>query len=47
LQLDKVTGSIEVGKSADMIVLTYNLFEIPVEQIHQNIFKGKVIYQGD
>lgn len=52
LQLDKVTGSIEVGKSADIIVLQHNLFEIPVEQIHQTkvqktLFKGKVIYQGD
>ena len=29
LRLGDVTGSIEVGKSADMIVLDRNLFEIP------------------
>ncbi|MCF0144554.1 MAG: amidohydrolase family protein, partial [Firmicutes bacterium] len=48
---DKVAGSIEVGKSADMMVLKENPFEIPVERIHELLpefvlFKGDVIYQG-
>ncbi len=32
--LDKETGSIEVGKAADIIVLDKNLFEIPTHDIH-------------
>ena len=31
---EKETGSLEVGKAADVIVLDRNLFEIPSEQIH-------------
>ena len=49
LDLDDVTGSIEVGKYADMIVLNHNLFEIPETDIHKTevqrtVFKGKVVY---
>jgi len=45
-------GSLEVGKSADMIVLNQNLFEIPETEIHKTevqktIFKGEVVYQKD
>ncbi len=52
LRMDEVTGSIEEGKSADMIVLNHNLFEIPVTEIHKTevqktLFKGKVVYQAD
>jgi len=52
LRLDDVTGSIEEGKWADMIVLNHNLFEIPETEIHktevqQTIFKGEVVYQGE
>ncbi len=32
---EKETGSIEVGKAADLIVLDRNLFEVPPEQIHR------------
>ncbi|MGH9368973.1 MAG: amidohydrolase, partial [Thermoanaerobaculia bacterium] len=32
---EKETGSIEAGKSADLVVLDRNLFEIPSEQIHE------------
>ncbi len=32
---EKITGSIEVGKAADLIVLEKNLFEIPANQIHK------------
>ena len=49
LKLDDVTGSIEEGKSADMIVLNHKLFEIePIEihktEVQKTIFKGKVVY---
>ncbi len=42
-------GSIEVGRQADLIVLSQNLFEIPTEQISDTrvlltIFDGKVVY---
>ncbi len=33
--LDRVTGSIEVGKEADLVVLDRNLFEHPVEELSQ------------
>ncbi len=50
LRLDDASGSIEVGKSADMIVLNHNLFEIQPSDIHETVvlrtvFKGKVVYQ--
>ena len=50
LRLDDVTGSIEVGKSADMIVLNHNLLEIPLTDIHntevrKTVFKGHVVYE--
>lgn len=32
---EKRTGSLEPGKLADMVVLDRNLFEVPVQQIHQ------------
>jgi predicted amidohydrolase YtcJ len=43
-------GSIEVGKSADMIVLDRNLFEIPPEEIYETlvertVFKGETVYE--
>ena len=48
---DEVTGSIEKGKFADMILLNHNLFEIPVTDIHKTeiqkkIFKCKVVHQS-
>jgi hypothetical protein len=51
LRLDEVTGSIAMGKSADMIVLNHNLFEIPETEIHsteveKTVFKGEVVYAG-
>jgi predicted amidohydrolase YtcJ len=50
MELEKVTGSIEVGKDADMIVLDRNLFKIPVEKIHETkvlrtVLKGKTVYE--
>lgn len=43
------TGSIEVGKSADFIVLDKNLFKIPATQVHtatvrQTFFRGRQVY---
>lgn len=51
LHLEEVTGSIEVGKSADMIVLDGDLENTPVEDICklrvvQTIIKGKTEYQA-
>ncbi len=50
LRVDDVTGSIEEGKYADMIVLNHNLLEIPVTDIHKTdvlrtIIKGEVVYE--
>lgn len=49
LQVDDISGSIEEGKSADMIILNHNLFEIEPTEIHntevqKTIFKGKEVY---
>lgn len=48
--LERETGSIEVGKKADMIVLDKNLFEIPVTEIHKakvlmTLFEGKEVFK--
>jgi len=51
LRLDDVTGSIEVGKSADLIVLNHDLFEVPPTEIHETVVlktlhKGRVVYEA-
>lgn len=48
--LDDVSGSIEVGKSADMIVVDKNILEIAQEDIgtaivEKTIFMGKTVYE--
>ena len=48
--LDKVQGSIEVGKRADLVVLDRNLFEIPASEISdasvvETIFDGRTVYK--
>jgi predicted amidohydrolase YtcJ len=48
---EKDSGSIEVGKLADLIVLDQNLFKIPASQIHQarvlwTIFEGREVYRA-
>jgi len=47
--LDKQTGSLAPGKSADLIVLDRNLFETPVRQIHSTkvlltLFQGREVF---
>jgi hypothetical protein len=49
---EKITGSIEVGKAADIIVLDRNLFEIPASEIHKvrvvlTLLEGKEVYSGE
>jgi predicted amidohydrolase YtcJ len=51
LKLEAVTGSITVGKSADLIVLQNNLFDIPAAQISDTLvsmtfFEGELIYSA-
>jgi predicted amidohydrolase YtcJ len=48
--LEEVTGSITPGKSADLIVLDKNLFQIPVAEISKanvllTLFKGKKVFE--
>jgi predicted amidohydrolase YtcJ len=50
-RMEKDTGSIEVGKSADLIVLDQNLFGVPSEKISETkplvtLFEGKAVH-GD
>ncbi|MNP48286.1 N-ethylammeline chlorohydrolase [compost metagenome] len=45
----ELTGSIEVGKSADIIVLNQNLFAVPVDEISETrivstYFEGNKVY---
>ncbi len=52
LKLEAVTGSVEVGKSADLIVLDRNLFDIPVEQVSETRvtetwFQGERVYRAE
>ncbi|MCK6613831.1 MAG: amidohydrolase [Ignavibacteriaceae bacterium] len=48
---EKITGSIEPGKSADLIILDKNLFAIPADEITSarivtTMFRGKIIYSN-
>jgi predicted amidohydrolase YtcJ len=49
---EKETGSIEVGKLADLVVLNRNLFRMPPGEIHsvrvvRTLLEGKTVFQGD
>lgn len=48
---EKQLGSLEVGKTADIIVLSENIFDIPAPRINEakvlkTYFEGKLIYQA-
>lgn len=48
--LENVTGSIEVGKSAELIVLDSDIETTPAEQIQdiqvlETVFKGKTVFK--
>lgn len=48
--LEDVTGSLEVGKSADLVLLDNDIESVPVEEIHdlnavKTIFKGRIVYE--
>jgi predicted amidohydrolase YtcJ len=52
MRLEDKTGSIEVGKRADLIVLDRNLFESPVTEINEarvllTVMDGKTVYSAD
>jgi predicted amidohydrolase YtcJ len=52
LHQDEVTGSIEVGKFADLIVLDRNVLEIPADEIAdtavlQTVVGGRIVYQAE
>lgn len=45
-------GSIETGKSADMVVLDSNLLEIATSELHKTnvemtVFRGEVVYESN
>jgi len=47
--LDRETGSIEVGKSADLVVLDKDIFKLAPRQIHETrvlatMFRGRTVY---
>ncbi len=48
--MEDITGSIEVGKKADIIVLEKNIFDVCVDDLHKTkviftMLEGKVVYQ--
>ena len=50
LRQERLTGSLEVGKFADLIVLDQNLFEIPIAQVSDTtllmtMVGGDIVYQ--
>jgi predicted amidohydrolase YtcJ len=51
LHMERDTGSIEVGKYADLVILSQNLFRVPTERISdtevvQTILGGRVVYRA-
>jgi len=50
--VEDITGSIEVGKKADLVVLDKNLFAIPATEIKKTnilwtLFEGKEVYRNE
>jgi hypothetical protein len=51
MEKEDETGTIESGKSADFIIISQNILEIPVENIHktkvlQTVLQGETVYQS-
>ena len=51
LEKEDETGTIEVGKSADFIVIDQNILEVPVEKIHKTkvlktVLQGHTVYEA-
>ena len=51
LNLAGVTGSVEPGKFADLIVLERNLFSVPINdlgdtQVEKTFFRGQLVHQN-
>ena len=49
--LENITGSIEVGKSAELVVLDSDIEKTPVEQIQdikvlETVFRGKTVFKS-
>ena len=49
--LEDITGTIEAGKSAELVVLDCDIENIPVDKIYDikvknTIFKGRIVYEG-
>jgi predicted amidohydrolase YtcJ len=52
LHQDELTGSLETGKLADLIVLDRNVLAVPAEEIAQvkvlqTVVGGRVVYQAE
>ncbi len=50
MEKEDETGTIELGKSADFVVINQNILEVPVEKIHRTkvlrtVLQGKTVYQ--
>lgn len=48
---EDITGSIEVGKSAELVILDRDLEATPVDEIYatkvvETVFKGRTVYGG-
>ncbi len=51
MEKEDEAGTIEVGKSADFIVINQNILEVPAEKIHQTkvlqtVLRGKTVYKN-
>lgn len=52
MEKEDETGTIEVGKSADFIIIDQNLLEVPPQEIHQTkvlltVLQGHTVYKAE